>query len=75
MWIFDATPLIYLTKVDRLELVQHLEERCVIPELVHDEVVETGLEELLLVERPISFSNPQNRVRSMQRKHEALSTR
>jgi predicted nucleic acid-binding protein len=45
MWVFDATPLIYLAKVDRLELVQHLEERCVIPELVHDEVVETGLEE------------------------------
>jgi predicted nucleic acid-binding protein len=25
MWVFDATPLIYLAKVDRLALVQHLE--------------------------------------------------
>lgn len=45
MWIFDATPLIYLAKVDRLELVQHLDESCVIPELVYEEVVDTGLEE------------------------------
>jgi predicted nucleic acid-binding protein len=44
MWVFDATPLIYLAKVDRLELVQHLEESCVIPELVYEEVVATGLE-------------------------------
>jgi predicted nucleic acid-binding protein len=43
MWLFDATPLIYLAKVDRLALVQHLEPSCVLPERVYDEVVETGL--------------------------------
>ena len=45
MWVFDATPLIYLAKVDRLALVQHLEASCVIPERVYAEVVETGLEQ------------------------------
>lgn len=45
MLVFDATPLIYLAKVDRLELVQRLDESCVIPELVHAEVVETGVEQ------------------------------
>ncbi|QKY20522.1 DUF3368 domain-containing protein [Halolamina sp. CBA1230] len=45
MWVFDATPLIYLAKVDRLALVHHLDASCVIPERVYDEVVATGLEE------------------------------
>jgi predicted nucleic acid-binding protein len=45
MWVFDATPLIYLAKVDRLTLVQHLEASCVLPERVYEEVVETGLEQ------------------------------
>lgn len=45
MWIFDATPLIYLAKVDRLTLVQQLEAPCVIPERVYEEVVETGIEQ------------------------------
>lgn len=45
MWVFDATPLIYLAKVDQLTLVGHLEASCVIPERVYTEVVETGLEE------------------------------
>jgi len=45
MWVFDATPLIYLAKVDRLALVQHLEASCVLPERVHEEVIETGLEQ------------------------------
>jgi predicted nucleic acid-binding protein len=44
MWVFDATPLIYLAKVDRLTLVQHLEAPCVIPERVYAEVVATGVE-------------------------------
>lgn len=44
MWVFDATPLIYLAKVDRLTLVQYLAKECVIPETIHDEVVETGIE-------------------------------
>jgi len=45
MWVFDATPLIYLAKVERLAIVRHLEVACVIPEQVYDEVVTTGLEE------------------------------
>lgn len=45
MWVFDATPLIYLAKVERLALVQQLDERCVIPERVYEEVVEIGLEQ------------------------------
>ena len=45
MWVFDATPLIYLAKVDRLALVQQLDTSCVIPERVYEEVVETGLEQ------------------------------
>jgi predicted nucleic acid-binding protein len=45
MWIFDATPLIYLAKIDRLALVQHFEASCVLPERVYEEVVETGLEQ------------------------------
>jgi predicted nucleic acid-binding protein len=45
MWVFDATPLIYLAKVDRLILVQHLETSCVIPERVYEEVVDTGIEQ------------------------------
>lgn len=44
MWIFAATPLIYLAKVDRLTLVQHLEASCGIPELVYEVVVTTGIE-------------------------------
>jgi len=45
MWVFDATPLIYLAKVDRLALVQQLDGSCVLPERVYEEVVETGLEQ------------------------------
>ncbi|SDR30730.1 DUF3368 domain-containing protein [Natronobacterium texcoconense] len=45
MWVFDATPLIYLAKVEQLELASHLDGSCRIPELVYDEVVTTGLEE------------------------------
>jgi len=45
MWVFDATPLIYLAKVDRLDLVDTLDQQCVVPELVCEEVVEDGLDE------------------------------
>jgi len=45
MWVFDATPLIYLAKVDRLALVQQFDTSCVVPERVYAEVVETGLEQ------------------------------
>lgn len=44
MWMFDATPLIYLAKVDRLTIVDHIERSCVIPTAVYDEVVTTGIE-------------------------------
>ncbi len=44
MWVFDATPLIYLAKVNQLQLVSNLEEQCYIPQQVHSEVVTTGLE-------------------------------
>lgn len=42
MLVFDATPLIYLATVDRLDLVQG--ETCVIPAPVYEEVVTTGVE-------------------------------
>ena len=45
MWVFDATPLTYLAKVDRLGLVQQLDMSCAIPERVYEEVIETGLEQ------------------------------
>lgn len=45
MWVFDATPLISLAKVDRLELVHQIDGSCVIPKLVYAEVVETGIEQ------------------------------
>lgn len=45
MWVFDATPLIYLASVDRLRMLRHLSEPGLIPEPVYDEVVETGLDE------------------------------
>ena len=45
MWVFDATPLIYLARVDRLALVQQLDVSCVIPERVYEEVVETEFEQ------------------------------
>jgi len=44
MWVFAATPLIYLAKVEELSLVQHLETPCVIPERVYEEVVTAGID-------------------------------
>ncbi len=44
MWVFDATPLIYLARIDQLTLLEHDEDPRVIPERVYEEVVETGLE-------------------------------
>jgi len=44
MWVFDATPLIYLGKVSQLSLVEQVAEPCVLPERVYEEVVTTGLE-------------------------------
>lgn len=45
MWVFDATPFIYLARAERLALLNDLEERRLIPELVYKEVVSTGIEE------------------------------
>ena len=45
MWVFDATPLIYLAKIEQLQLASQLDGRCRIPELVYDEAVTDGLEE------------------------------
>jgi predicted nucleic acid-binding protein len=44
MYVFDATPLIYLATVDELALVTALDDECCLPERVVDEVVTTGLE-------------------------------
>lgn len=43
MLVFDATPLIYLATVERISLVERLDETCVIPEPVFDEVVIAGV--------------------------------
>ena len=44
-WVFDATPLIYLAKADRLDAVETLDEPRVVPEVVYREVVTTGVEQ------------------------------
>lgn len=58
MWVFDATPLIYLAKVGRLTLVDQLNVSCVIPQRVYEEVVDTGLEQgypdARLIERSVN---------------------
>jgi predicted nucleic acid-binding protein len=43
MFVFDATPLIYLAMVERVALLSDLPAECVIPEQVYDEVVTTGI--------------------------------
>lgn len=44
MWVYDATPLIYLAKTERLSLLGTLNGPHLIPRKVYTEVVETGLE-------------------------------
>lgn len=44
MWAFDATPLIYLAKVEGLERLGELPESRLIPVPVYKQVVEVGLE-------------------------------
>jgi predicted nucleic acid-binding protein len=44
MYVFDATPLIYLATVDRLAVVDALDGDCLLPRLVHEEVVTAGIE-------------------------------
>jgi len=43
-WIFDATPLIYLAKADRLGVVETLSDPRLVPERVYREVVTEGIE-------------------------------
>lgn len=45
MWVFDATPLIYLATVERLDSIRYLDEPCVTPEPVYAEVVTAGIEQ------------------------------
>lgn len=45
MYVFDATPLIYLAKVGAPEPTVRATGECYIPELVYGEVVETGIGE------------------------------
>lgn len=44
MYVFDATPLVYLGKVGRLDLLDVLSEGCLVPGPVHYEVVVEGVE-------------------------------
>lgn len=44
MYVFDATPLIYLASTGRLELVDALPSGSCLPERVYDEVVTAGIE-------------------------------
>jgi len=44
MFIFDATPLIYLAKAERLSVLSHLDEPRLIPQRVYEEVVTVGLD-------------------------------
>ena len=43
--VFDATPLIYLGKIDRLDVVADLDRRRVIPGRVYKEVVGKGMQQ------------------------------
>jgi predicted nucleic acid-binding protein len=45
MYVFDATPLIYLATVERLSLVKRLQRACVVPEPVYEEVVTKGIDD------------------------------
>lgn len=44
MFVFDATPLIYLSKAQRLAIVEGLEGERIVPELVYEEVVVEGVD-------------------------------
>ena len=43
-WVLDATPLIYLAKAERLDVIETLDEPRIVPETVHHEVVTAGVE-------------------------------
>lgn len=42
MYVFDASPLVVLGTAERLDLLAELDERCVLTERVHEEVVVAG---------------------------------
>lgn len=44
MYVFDATPLIYLGSVERLDLLGMLSQDCIVPGPVHYEAVVEGIE-------------------------------
>ena len=44
MLVFDATPLIYLAKVEKLHLLRDIGKKRVIPRAVFEEVVVKGKE-------------------------------
>lgn len=44
-WVFDATPLIYLAKAERLGVAETLTEPRVVPQPVYREVVTDGIDE------------------------------
>ena len=44
-WVLDATPLIYLAKADRLDVIETLDGPRIVPETVYREVVTTGVEQ------------------------------
>ncbi|WP_066413892.1 DUF3368 domain-containing protein [Halorubrum aethiopicum] len=43
-WVFDATPLIYLAKAERIAVVETLSEPRLVPEPVYREVVTEGID-------------------------------
>lgn len=45
MYVFDATPLIYLATVNRLALLEDSATTCVVPERVYEEVVTVGIKQ------------------------------
>ena len=44
-WVFDATPLIYLAKAERLDVIETLDGPRVVPEAVNREVVTPGVKQ------------------------------
>jgi len=44
MFVFDATPLIYLAKAERLSMLSRLDPPRLMPQRVHEEVVTVGLD-------------------------------
>jgi predicted nucleic acid-binding protein len=53
MYVFDATPLIYLAKTDSLALVDELDTTCCLPERVVDDVVTAEIEQGHADARPV----------------------